>query len=63
MDSFVHYLQASEIPFVEIREESLEVIAEKYFQTDFFNEKLYKKMIKTPLQCMDVLKLNYYQLN
>lgn len=63
MDSFVLYLRASEIPFIEIREESMEIISQKYFETDFFNEKLYKKMIKTPLQCMEVLKLNYYQLN
>ena len=63
MNSFVLYLRASEIPFVEIREESMEIIAEKYFQTDFFNEKLYRKMITKPLQTMEVLKLNYYQLD
>lgn len=62
MNSFVSYLRSSDIPFFEIREESMELIAEKYFKADFFNEALYKKMIKTPIQCLDTLKISYYQL-
>jgi hypothetical protein len=58
MDNHVQYLRSLNIPFYEIKEETLD----KY-SDEFFNEKLYKKIMKeccSSIYNLPQLKLSYY---
>jgi hypothetical protein len=62
MNHFVTYLQTLDVPFYEIREESFEVISQKY-NRDFFNDELYKSIlekIETSVYLLKALKLKHY---
>jgi hypothetical protein len=63
MQGFVDYLKRLEIPFYEINNDSVEIIVEKYFNTNFFNESLFNKITKylsKPINNLDQLKLGNY---
>jgi hypothetical protein len=59
-NTFVEYLKKQEIPFYEIKNE--EINFEKKYNNEFFNETLYKSIIKKYNNFYDLncLKINYY---
>lgn len=60
--NFVKYLRKLEIPFYEICDDDLDVLFNKYTD-DFFNENLYKYIIKksgSSIYNLDALKVKYY---
>ena len=62
MTNFVHYLHDLNIPFIEIKEDILDIIVTKYPDT-YFNETLYKKILKdfnASIFNLNQLKLHYY---
>jgi hypothetical protein len=62
-NNFVYYLTKLEIPFYEIKSDNLDNIFTKY-TSEFFNERLYKNIIKKNGQSIfniDSLKLQYYK--
>lgn len=61
MDNHVKYLKKSNLPFYEIKDDNLD----KYTDDDFFNEDLYKKIIKYSgftIQNNPALKLTFYHV-
>lgn len=62
-DNFVHYLKELEIPFIELKNDNLEEMFEKY-NDDYFNEELYIKLLKqynSSIYNLKPLKISYYK--
>ncbi|NBU34186.1 hypothetical protein EB118_04815 [bacterium] len=62
MDSFVKYLEQLDIPFYEIKKDSLEAITNKYTER-YFNENLYRELAISKgngIFNLNALKLDYY---
>lgn len=64
MQGFVSNLKKLGVPFYEINDDDIILSLNKYFKTDFFNERLYNKIKDScnvyNLQCLNQLKIEYY---
>lgn len=59
--NYVNYMKKQVIPFVEITENDLDIILDKYTE-DYFNEELYLKfMEESNLFTLETLKLSFYK--
>lgn len=61
MNNFVNYLKKLNIPFFEITEEDLNMIVNKYFLTDFFNQDFYNNIMNKYPDYTQNLKLDFYK--
>lgn len=57
MDNYIQYFKQLDLPFYEIKDDSIDTIIEKYFKTDFFNKELYDTFDFTNT---DSLKIDNY---
>ena len=61
MNNFIHYLNKLNLPFIEIKDELLDTIINKYFLTNFFNEDTYNKIMNNYPNYMEKIKLDFYK--